>query len=204
MLYDEKTDTDYTVFTATSNLQFTSIQFLDNKILFKVRPSYSEQLGTVYFMTFNDTEAQPTVEERVGLLESMMTTVQNDITTIQSKIADILTEITNIWNKLNNHETRISTLEQITTTSITTTTASTTTTVPSNIEERLSIIEKMICQIKYIDGFCPPKCPRPYSCSNTCEDNTKRPLCYDRTIHPEYYCSSDRVCCESVKVSCST
>ena len=156
--------------------------------------------------TYLDGATGPTcpedLEPRVSALESWKTTIDSWKSSIDSVITNIQNDLIKLWIDVTDHETRIKTLEQVTTSSSTTTTSPTTTTIPPNIEERLSIIEKMICQIKYIDGFCPPKCPRPYSCSNTCEDDTIPSVCYDRTIHSEYYCSSDKVCCESVRVTC--
>jgi parallel beta-helix repeat protein len=99
-----------------------------------------------------------------------------------------------------------------TTGTTTTTTVTTTTTIPSaDLENRVSALESFknkfiqaICSIKYSNyfGFCPPKCPSPYSCKTTCEDDMTKPYCYDRTTYPEYFCSYNKVCCGSAKVTC--
>lgn len=66
----------------------------------------------------------------------------------------------------------------------------------------LSKFRDTICKIRYFEDFCKPRCSSPYICSSTCVDDTIPSYCYDRTIHPEYYCSSDKVCCASVRVTC--
>jgi hypothetical protein len=106
------------------------------------------------------------------------------------------------------NETKIPAVEQTTTS----TTIATTTTIPSgDLESRVSALENLtskfiqaICSIKYSTyfGFCPPRCSSPYSCSSTCVDDMIPSYCYDRTIHSEYFCSYNTVCCESKRVTC--
>jgi hypothetical protein len=48
----------------------------------------------------------------------------------------------------------------------------------------------------------PTKCP--YSCTTTCQDDTTRPGCFDRTIHTEYFCRLGKICCESKRMTCPT
>jgi hypothetical protein len=91
------------------------------------------------------------------------------------------------------------------------TTTTTTTTIPSgDLEGRVSALEDIIGQIKqflcslhfFNADFCKPKCPSGYSCTATCVDDMVKPYCYNRTVHSEYFCSYDKVCCESKRMTC--
>jgi hypothetical protein len=120
---------------------------------------------------------------------------------VTTNIESILASLQNKITLLSDLEERVLILESLNNASNT------------SLETRVSALEsltgkfiKAICSIKYSEyfGFCPPKCPRPYTCSSTCADDTKPSICYDRTIHPEYYCSSGKICCESQRKPCPT
>ena len=120
-----------------------------------------------------------TIEECARKIEIL----QNKTQELQSQLDEMNTTCQNIF-------TRVGLLESIV----------------SSLTQAVQNIQKAICSIRYSEylGFCPPKCPTAsgYSCSSACVNDAIKPTCYNRTNHTEYFCSYNKVCCESKRVTC--
>lgn len=126
-------------------------------------------------------------------IQSRVQSIENWQTTIETSISDLGSLVSGIQAALSDHETRIQMLENATSGT------------SSALEARVAALESAVCSIKYADyfGFCPERCPRPYYCRSSCENDTTPSICYNRTAHPDYFCRHGRVCCETQKVDCS-